>query len=298
MTSFLERRANLAGKVAAVIGGGGGIGRACSLALAETGVDLVICDIDVPAMEETASAARAMGRKVATQVTDASDPAALDSFYDLVGKETDRLDIVVNVAGGTFRREFMATGGAEDARDIQRNFGYIIQSVRRAVPLIRLGGIGGSIINFTTVEAHRGAGGFSVYAAAKAANAHFTRAMAVELGAERIRLNCLTPDTTWSQGNINAMTGDMLDAWQKVPEAAQAKGLEMYIPQKTPASQEALADGVVFLASDLSACVTGTSLHVDGGTWAASGMISWPFGDGFAPCPMGNTLTALYGGNQ
>jgi NAD(P)-dependent dehydrogenase (short-subunit alcohol dehydrogenase family) len=295
MSSFLERRANLAGKVAALIGGGGGIGRACSLALAETGVDLVICDIDVPAMEETAEAARAMGRKVTTRETDASDPAALDSFYDLVAKETERLDIVVNVAGGTRRREFMETDAADDARDIQRNFGYIIQSVRRAVPLIRRGGIGGSIINFTTVEAHRGAGGFSVYSAAKAANTHFTRAMAVELGGEHIRLNCLTPDTTWSQGNINAMTADMWEAWAKVPEAAQAKGIEMYIPQKTPASQEALADGVVFLASDLSACVTGTSLHVDGGTWAASGMINWPFGDGFAPCPMGNTLAALYG---
>jgi NAD(P)-dependent dehydrogenase (short-subunit alcohol dehydrogenase family) len=295
MSSFLERRANLAGKVAALIGGGGGIGRACSLALAETGVDLVICDIDVPAMEDTAEAARAMGRTVTTLETDASDPAALDAFYDLAAKETDRLDIVVNVAGGTRFRNFMETDAAADARDIQRNFGYIIQSVRRAVPLIRRGGIGGSIINFTTIEGHRGAGGISVYSAAKAANTHFTRAMAVELGAERIRLNCLAPDTTWSQGNINAMTPEMWAAWEKVPESAQAKGIEVYIPQRTPAPQEALADGVVFLASDLSACVTGTSLHVDGGTWAAAGWLHWPFGDGFAPCPMGNTLAALYG---
>lgn len=295
MSSFLERRANLAGKVAALIGGGGGIGRACSLALAETGVDLVICDIDVPAMEETADAARAMGRSVTTLETDAADPAALDAFYDLVAKETERLDIVVNVAGGTRFRNFMETNAADDARDLQRNFGYIIQSVRRAVPLIRRGGIGGSMINFTTIEAHRGAGGISVYSAAKAANTHFTRAMAVELGPERIRLNCLAPDTTWSQGNINAMLPETWEAFQKVPESAQAKGIEMYIPQKTPAPQEALADGVVFLASDLSACVTGTSLHVDGGTWAAAGWLHWPFGDGFAPCPMGGTLAALYG---
>jgi NAD(P)-dependent dehydrogenase (short-subunit alcohol dehydrogenase family) len=295
MSSFLERRANLAGKTAAVIGGGGGIGRAVSLALAEAGVDLVIGDIDGPALDDTAEAARGFGRKVEARAVDAIDPAALDGFYDLVESATDRLDIVVNVVGGTCRRDFMSTGAADDAHDIQRNYGYVVQSVRRAATLIRRGRHGGSIVNFTTIEAHRGAAGFSVYAGAKAATTNFTRAMAVELGAERIRLNCLVPDTTPSQGNIDALPPEMGEAMARLPADVQMKAMEMYIPQQAPASVEALADGVLFLASDLAASVTGQSLHVDGGTWASSGFINWPFGDGFVPCPLGGTLEQLYG---
>jgi NAD(P)-dependent dehydrogenase (short-subunit alcohol dehydrogenase family) len=294
MGSFLERRANLAGKTAVVVGGGGGIGRAVSLALAEVGVDLVIGDIDEAALAETATAARGLGRTVQAKAMDAIDPASLDTFYDLAERVTERLDIAVNVVGGTHRREFMATGAADDARDIQRNYGYVVQSVRRAVGLIRRGGSGGSIVNFTTIEAHRGAAGFSVYAGAKAATTNFTRAMAVELGAERIRLNCLVPDTTPSQGNINAMPPELGAKMATLPAEVQMKAMELYIPQQMPPSAEALADSVLFLASDLAASVTGQSLHVDGGTWASSGFLNWPFGDGFVPCPLGGTLEQLY----
>lgn len=292
---FLEQRANLVGKTAAVIGGGGGIGAAVSLALAQAGVDLVIGDIDGPALAATAATAKGFGRKVASQVMDATDPTTLEGFYDLVERESDLLDIVVNVVGGTYRRAFMSAGAEDDARDIQRNYGYVVQSVRRAATLIRRGGRGGSIINFTTIEAHRGAAGFSVYAGAKAATVNFTRAMAVELGAERIRLNCLTPDTTPSQGNLDAMPAVMAEAMMKLKPEVQAKGMEIYIPRKAPPTAQELADGVLFLASDLAACVTGQSLHVDGGTWAASGFLDWPFGDGFVPCPMAGTLGAIYG---
>jgi 3-oxoacyl-[acyl-carrier protein] reductase len=65
---------------------------------------------------------------------------------------------------------------------IQLNYGYVLDSVRRAIPLIRKSGKGGSIINFTNIEAHRGAAMLSVYAGAKAANTNFSRAMAGELG--------------------------------------------------------------------------------------------------------------------
>lgn len=76
------------------------------------------------------------------------------------------------------------------------NFGYVIDSVRRAIPLIRRGGRGGSIINFTTIEAFRGAASFAVYAGAKAATTNFSRALAVELGADKIRVNMIAPDTS------------------------------------------------------------------------------------------------------
>jgi len=64
MAGILERRANLQGKVATVLGGGGGIGRGASLALAEAGVDLALCDIDAAALEQTRKEAESMGRRV------------------------------------------------------------------------------------------------------------------------------------------------------------------------------------------------------------------------------------------
>lgn len=294
MGGFLDGRANLDGKVAAIIGGGGGIGAGVSLALASAGVDLAICDLDGAALAETAASVTALGRKVRPSVGDATDPAALSGFYREVAEAFDRLDIVVNVVGGVRRGALMDASAEAIAGDIQRNYGYVIQSVREAVPLIRRSSRGGSIVNFTTIEAHRGAAGFSVYAGAKAATTNFTRSMAVELGREGIRLNCIAPDTTPSRGNVSAMPPEMGAAFARLPDRAKPVGMKMYIPLQAQPPVEALADAVLFLASDLSAFVSGMTLHVDGGTMAAAGFLDWPFGDGFVPVPLAGTLARLY----
>lgn len=294
MTHFIEKRANLGGKVAAVIGGGGGIGAGISLALAQAGVDLALCDLDGDALHATTETIRAMGRTATAVAMDATDETALDSFYDALGRDFPRLDIVVNVAGGTKRQLLADASRADIARDIHRNYGYVVQSVQRAIPLIRRSGEGGSIVNFTTIEAHRGAASFSVYAGAKAATANFSRSMAVELGKDKIRVNCIAPDTTPSHGNMAAMPPEFAAGFAKLPPEVMPKGMQMYIPRGEQPPVEALADAVLFLGSDLSAFVSGTTLHVDGGTMAAAGFLDWPFGDGFVPAPLAGTLSRLY----
>ncbi len=294
MSNYLEERANLRGKVAAVIGGGGGIGAGVSLALAKAGVDVAIADIDGETTEATGSAISALGRKVTTATIDAADEAALDAFYDRLERDFPRLDIVVNVAGGTRRQLLADASRADIARDIQRNYGYVVQSVQRAAPLLKRSGSGGSIISFTTIEAHRGAASFSVYAGAKAATTNFTRSMAVELGKDRIRLNCIAPDTTLSQGNLAAMPASFAEGFARLPPHVQPQGMKMYIPRGEQPPVEALADAVLFLASDLSTFVSGMTLHVDGGTMAAAGFLDWPFGDGFVPTPLAGTLERMY----
>ena len=294
MSGFLDGRANLAGKVAAVIGGGGGIGAGVSLALADAGVDLAICDIDANEMAQTRATINAKKRKITAMTLDATDEIALDAFYDAIERDFPRLDIVVNVAGGTKRQCLDEASRADIARDIQRNYGYVVQSVQRAVPLIRRSGKGGSIINFTTIEAHRGAASFSVYAGAKAATTNFTRSMAVELGKDKIRVSCIAPDTTMSQGNMNAMPPSFAEGFGKLPPHVQGKGMDMYIPRREPPPIGALTDAVLFLGSDLSTFVSGMTLHVDGGTMAAAGFLDWPFGDGFVPTPLAGTLARLY----
>lgn len=288
---FLDARAGLAGKVAAIVGGGYGIGAAISQALAEAGVDLAILDIDAEALPETVKACEGLARKVMPMAGDATDPATLDRFYDAVEHAFDRLDIVVNLVGGTHNGPLLDMPREAWERDIQRNYGYVIQSVQRAVPLIRKGARGGSIVNFTTIEAHRGAAGFAVYAGAKAATTNFTRAMAVELAPERIRLNSLAPDTTPSRGNMNAMSTGFMAGFQALPPEIAGMGLKMYIPMKVQPQANDLTNGVLFLASDLAAFVTGMTLHVDGGTMAAAGFLDWPFGDGWLPAAGAGTLS-------
>lgn len=291
---YIDDRANLRGKVAAVIGGGGGIGAAVSLALANAGVDLALMDIDEAAMEETVQAAKALGRKVTAQVGNAADPTALDAFYDALDTDFPRLDIVVNVAGGTWRQRLTEASREDIAKDIQRNYGYVVQSVQRAIPLLRRSGEGGSIISFTTIEAHRGAASFAVYAGAKAATTNFSRSMAVELGKDGIRVNCIAPDTTPTRGNMAAMPPSFAEGFARLPASAQGKGMEMYIPCGQQPPTEAMGDAVLFLASDLGRFVSGMTLHVDGGTMAAAGFLEWPFGDGFVPVPLAGTLSRMY----
>lgn len=294
---FLDNRADLRDKVAVIVGGGGGIGAAVTLALAGAGVHVAFCDIDEAAMAATQASALALGVRAWCAPADVCEPQQLDDFYAGVARWSEQLDIVVNVAGGVRQRPFMTSTRERDLGDMRRNFGYVVDSVRHGAALMQRGNIdgkkGGSIINFTTIEAHRGAAGFSVYAGAKAATANFTRAMAVELGAAGIRVNCIAPDTTLSKGNATALPEETLAAMAQLPAATAALAMAMYIPVKTPPDTDALANAVLFLASALSRFVTGTTLHVDGGTWAASGFIDWPDGDGFLPVPGVASLTKL-----
>ena len=295
---LLEAQAGLAGKFAIVVGGAAGIGRAVTLTLARAGIGIATCDIDAQACRTIVNEVEAIGQKIISMEADVCDAAALDRFYDRVESETTRADILVNVAGGVQRAPFFETTREQNAADIRRNFGYVVDSIRRAVPLIRKGGRGGSIINFTTIEAFRGAATFSVYAGAKAATANFSRAMAVELAAEGIRINMIAPDTTPSRGSTNSMSAEMLAKLADLPEKAMELLLGMYIPQKRSPTEEDLTNALLFLVSDLSRATTGTTVHVDGGTMAASGFIDWPFGEGYCPAPMPESVKLLYEGGR
>jgi len=294
MNGTLDSRANLIGKTAVVIGGGKGIGAASALALAEAGVDLVIGDVDGEALDDIAVQVRALGRTVNSAEVDVVDPASLEAFYAFVEEKAYRLDIVLNVPGGTRRVDFLEGTSASARRDIRLNYEYVVESVRAAARIMRRMESSGSIINFTTIEAHRGAATYSVYAGAKAATTNFTRAVAVELGKYGIRINCIAPDTTETPGSKNGLQSNARGAMDALSPETQLAGFKMYIPMKQRPPAEAIGNAVLFLASDLAAFVTGTTLHVDGGTMAASGFLDWPFGDGHLCVPLGGTLSRMY----
>lgn len=290
---LLEAHQALQGRVAAVVGGAFGVGRAVTLKLAQSGIDIALLDNDSAALPGITAEVTALGRKILAVEGDATDAAALEDFYAKTGAEFPRLDFCVNVAGGVMRANFLETTPAQNAADIRLNYGYILDSVRAAVPLIRRGGQGGSIVNFTTIEAHRGAATYAVYAGAKAATANFSRALAVELGAEQIRINLIAPDTSPARTSNAALGPAQIARFAELPAEAMDASIAMYVPQKRSPSQEDLANAVLFLVSDLSRAITGTTLHVDGGTYASLGWIDWPDGDGYMPAPLAGTLKRL-----
>ena len=290
----LEERASLRGKRGIVIGGAYGIGKQVTLALAEAGVELAMCDNDAESLPGTVAEAEAAGVSVFSRCFDALDTAALEAFYRDAGERLGHLDIVVNVVGGTQMKLFDDMSPEEWAHDIHRNYGYVLFSTRAALPWLRKSGKGGSIINFTTIEAHRGAASIAVYAGAKAGLTNYSRAMAVELGRERIRVNTVASDLTPTRGNYNAMPPERRAEVLKLPPIMFEKAFAIATPRGDPPTEFEIANAVLFLASDLSTGVTGTAMHVDGGTWAGSGFEIWPFGDGFAPVPLDNTLRRLF----
>lgn len=294
--SLFQAHARLAGKTAVLIGGATGIGRAIALKFAEAGVNMACCDNDEEGVAAIVPEAEAHGVSMLSVYADVCDIAALDAFFDRVEATFEHIDILVNIPGGAIRGKFVDSTRENDDDAIRLNYGYVLDSTRRMVPLMRKSGKGGAIVNFTTIEAHRGAAGYAVYAGAKAAVTNFTRAIAVELGKEHIRVNIVAPDSSPSHSYAKRQSTDQarIARYGALSAEVRAQAWRMYVPQQEPPSVDDLANAVLFLVSDLARSITGQVLHVDGGTSASLGFIDWPFGDGHGPAPQPETLRRLF----
>lgn len=238
----------LTDKVAIVTGAAVGIGRATALALARFGAHVGICDRDVDNMTSLAAEIAAEGRKSVAVALDVRDGEAVRDFVATVAEQLGPIDVLVNNAGGGFHAAFVDVNDKGQDSLMRENFSSVTNFVRAVTPLMSAGG--GSIVNITSIEAHRAAPGFAVYSAMKAGVANLTKSLALELGDRMIRVNAVAPDVIPTPG-----IGD--------------------VPVHTPLPRQGhvddVAGAVVYLASDLAAFVTGTTVHVDGGNLAAGG---------------------------
>jgi NAD(P)-dependent dehydrogenase (short-subunit alcohol dehydrogenase family) len=264
--SFLDDRAGLDGRVAMVVGGGGGLGQACATDLGGAGMRLALCDKDPAALESTASVIADAGAEVMTGELDARDPEALGAFFAQVdGHYGGRLDVLVNVVGGTFHQSFEESNPRGWDALIRTNFTWLLHSTQMAIPRMSPGG--GSIINITSIEGHRAAPGYAVYAAMKAGVTSLTRTLAVELAPRNIRINTIAPDYIPSPGLQSMVVGT---------EETRDLHHRIGTPMGREGNFEDAGGCALFLASNLSSFVTGTTLHPDGGAIASSGWFNWP----------------------
>ncbi|MGC7101513.1 SDR family NAD(P)-dependent oxidoreductase [Amycolatopsis lurida] len=271
---WFEERGGLAGTVALITGGAGGLGEAVVTDLAANGVRVAVIDIDADATTSLRRSLDERGHEAVLHHGDARDPDTLTALFTAVDERWGRLDTLVNLVGGTFRAPFTdTTPNGWDAL-LRTNLLHVFHSCQLALPRMRGSGRGGSIINVTTIEAHRAAPGFAVYSAAKAAVTQFARSLSVEVAADGIRVNNVAPDYAPTPNMVRYLGGDGSDG----------PGVRVAIPMGRAGLATDVSGCVVFLASGLSAYVTGTTLHPDGGTFAASGWLHWP-GTGWSSQP-------------
>lgn len=248
----LDDLLDLTGRRALVTGSGRGIGRAIAVRLAEAGAIVTVADID-PSAEEVADAIG--GRFVQCDIT---DPDRLVAAVDAAAGPA-ALDICVNNAG-----IFPTTGPLQLVTDefvhhmLDVNVRAQFSATREAASRMENGG---SIINLASIAAFGGGANISAYAASKAAVVALTRAAAKELGPAGIRVNAVAPgiiDTPGVQAQMEPLRAGGLDIDRAI--ASNPVGIA--------GQPDHVARGVVFLASDLAAFVSGHVLVIDGGSTA------------------------------
>ena len=263
----------LLGQVAVITGGGGGIGRAIALALAEAGADIVIADIVPERCDEVADRVRSLGRRAIPCPTDVTDTAQIAAMVAAADTEFGRLDILVNNAGGVAGRSFADQSERSWRKHIDLNLVSMLAATSAAIPFLIRGGRGGAIINVSSIEASRAAPMYAVYAACKAGMNNFTRTMALELGEHGIRVNAIAPDYTVTPGTRGNVTGPVDESTWTQPSPAQEDATARRIPLQRAGIDTECGQAALFLASPQSSYITGTILPVDGGAWASSGWV-------------------------
>jgi NAD(P)-dependent dehydrogenase (short-subunit alcohol dehydrogenase family) len=264
----------LDGKVAVVTGGGDGIGGAISALFAQHGALVEMAEVDAGRAERTRRAIEEEGGTVRAHIVDVTDPTGVDRLAAKVLDAHGHIDVLVNNVGDyrPLVRFEVSTPESWDAM-YRVNLFHVLAVTRAFIGTMTARG-SGSIVNIHSVEGLRGYPGEPVYAAMKAAAAHFTTSLAVTVGRSGIRVNGIGPDLTQSP-QVDYITGfeDHEDLW---PSWAPVGRLGW------PEDQARVA---LFLASDLSGYITGHNIPVDGGTKAGGGWFYSPAAGRFVNRP-------------
>jgi len=243
------------GKIALVTGAGSprGIGRATALALAREGAKVAITDIVADSVKRVVSELNEISQAIG-EVADVRNKTQMVQVVQKTVEQFGGLDILVNNAGLTRPTLFLDISEEEYDLVLDVNLKGTFLTTQAAVPALLERG-GGAVVSLSSVSGQRGGGvfGTTVYSAAKAGIMGLTKALARELTARGIRVNCVAPSMVDTD-----IAGDLLTPERKVD---LAKGTLI----GRLATVEDVANGILFLASDESAYLTGVTLDINGG---------------------------------
>jgi NAD(P)-dependent dehydrogenase (short-subunit alcohol dehydrogenase family) len=252
----------LSGKVAIVTGGGGGIGRAAALLFAREGAAVTIVDIDETA-EKLARQINDAGGRALFKFADVTTAGGCRAAADRTVKGFGGVHILFNNAGIIRRATVLETTEQEWDAVIAINVKSIFLMCREVIPIMARAQ-GGSVINTASGWGLAGGARAAAYCASKGAVVLMTKAMAIDHGPQKIRVNCICPGDT-----DTAMLRS--EARQLGEEQEQFLCASANRPLGRIGKPEEIARAALFLASDAASFVTGTALVVDGGGLAGSG---------------------------
>ena len=241
-------------KVVLITGAGAGLGYACALAFADAGAKLAITDISPDALDKAVADLQENGAEVLGLINDASDSSDVNTMLDAIVEHFGRLDIAVNNAGtATPLQEFHEVGEAEFDRVMAVNLKGVWLCMQAEIrQMLKQGG--GRIVNVASATSRNTFPNASPYVTSKFAVAGLTRTVAVEYANRDIRINAICP------GNV--ATPLVVSLVEDLSVLAKKHAINrLGTPQE-------VANGVMYLASDLSSFSTGSLLEVDGG-WNA-----------------------------
>lgn len=244
---------DLEGKIAFVTGAAGGIGRASAHALARAGARLMIVDINADGLETTGAELASYGAEVATSVIDIADPEAVSRTVTETVNRFGSLDLAHNNAALLGPIEPMASYPLDAARRLFDVNVFGLLFCLQAQIRVMLARGGGSIVNTASVSGVRALPHISIYTATKHAVIGLTKSAAREYSARGIRVNCVCPGfvlTDMTKGRFDEKTEAALAAQHPIGRFAE------------PAE---IAESVLWLLSERSSFVTGSSVFVDGG---------------------------------
>ena len=242
----------LEGKTAIVTGASRGIGRGIALLFAQHGANVAFTFLSsIEKGQELEKELSAFGIKAKGYRSDAADFKAADELVNEVVKEFGTVDVLVNNAGITRDTLLMRMSEQQWDEVINANLKSVF-NLTKAVQRPMLKQRKGSIINMSSVVGVKGNAGQANYAASKAGIIGFTKSVALELGSRNIRSNAVAPGFIETEMTA-ALDQKMIEQWREG------------IPLKRGGTPEDVANACLFLASDLSAYITGQTLNVCGG---------------------------------
>jgi NAD(P)-dependent dehydrogenase (short-subunit alcohol dehydrogenase family) len=248
----------LDGRIAAVTGGGSGIGRAIAQGYAGEGASVAVLDIDEPAAAATAEMLRQRGAKAYSFALDVTDRDACRAVAARVAASVGRVAILVNNAGINRRNAFTADREAVE-RDWRDIMGVNLDGVFNVTHafLGQLRAARGRIVNIGSIQSfmHVRTPNSPAYTASKHGVLGFTRALAAELGRDGVRVNAIGP----------GLIETPLNAQARASNPDLVKTFLDHTPLGRTGNPEDIVGPAIFLASELSAYVTGAILMVDGG---------------------------------
>ena len=259
---------NLQGRVALITGPAKGMGAAVTRAFAAEGCRLALAGRDTAAIEPVADEVRAAGAEAIILAADLTDAAQCDAAVAATIKAFGRLDILVNVAGGSgpIGKTGAQTTPEEFDDIVSLNMGGCFHTIRAALPAMMAQRYG-KVVNVGGTFGMRGRAGRLAYSASKWGLRGITKSFALEAGPYNINVNCVAPGMVDGPRFRDKVCREMAQRLGiSEQEAADRHAADYALKRVT--TDEDVAHACLFLASDVSRQITGVDLPVDGG-WAA-----------------------------